>query len=329
MNRADMASARHHTYLLLSRLYLDGLTADLLPFIVEIPELAECVSRPFNPDQAAAAHYQIFAHDIFPYESIYRDSSGLLGSIYAEEVNTSYQKSGIRFEADGDHIGHELSFLAALCSAETNALRSDEPDAAAQFEQDQFTFLQDHLLCWLSPFVIALSFCNHPFYAALGQLTLGLVHEHWTAINGQEPANPPGCSAANDLPMLAELLNDDHTSIKQIAGFLTTPPASGLYLGREAIAALAREKQLPRGFGSRRQMLSNLFHSAAQYELIPGLLQDLARYCDSWSQLYRLQMESFPEFKPHIKMWMQRTNNPSAALTIMYERSIMSPSQLP
>lgn len=318
MNRADSASARHHTYLLLSRLYLDGLTDDLLPYIANIPELAAAAPRPFYPDEAAAIHYQIFAHDIFPFESIFRDPSGLLGGTYANQVNAAFNRAGIHnITTNYDHIGHELAFLAALCSAESGASGAQEIETADQVEQLQRTFLEDHLLCWLSPFVTALSFSDHPFFAAVGRLTQDLVYDHLLSFGGAGSTESFGISDESNHPDLPVLLQDNQTNLKQIAVFLITPPHSGLYFGRSAIASLARERQLPRGFGSRQQMLSNLFHTAAQYDQVPDLLQTLTAHANSWRRRYEDQMLVFPEMSPWIRPWLKRTISTASALSEM------------
>lgn len=322
MNPSETASARHHAYLLVGRLYLEGITAVLLPFIAEIPELADVVSRPFNADEAAAVHHRIFAYDIFPYESIFRDPSGLLGGFYAEEANFFYQKSEVDFPPKDDHIGHEISFMAALCGAESNALTNQEYALAANYRKLQHSFFRDHLLCWLPPFVSALSFSGDPFYTALGQLTLRLTYDQWDSFDQIAATNPACHSEETNLPQLAQLLQDEHTDLKQIERFLITPPACGLYLGREAIAELAREKQLPRGFGSRQQMLSNLFHSAAQYDYTPRLLLDLEEYCASWNRHYLFQIDSFPAFSGCIEPWKKLINNTSTALATMQKKFI-------
>ena len=236
-------------------------------------------------------------------------------------IRYCYQ-AGINFFADGDHIGHELSFLAALCSAEFVALTNSESEKAILLAQYQFTFLKDHLLCWLPTFVIALSLSDHSFYAALGRLTLNIAYDHWISVCQESAISSPTESQTNQLPHLSDLLQDEQTNLKQIVEFLTTPPNCGLYLGREAIEKLARSNHLPRGFGSRRQTLSNLFHSAAQYELMPDLLQDLAQVCDVWCTFYERQVKSYPEIESHIETWLQRVASTSTALSAMHESSL-------
>jgi hypothetical protein len=322
MNRTATASARHHTYLLVSRLFLEGLTDDLLPFLEQIPELRAVTPRPFNPDESAAAHYGVFAHDIFPYESIFRDVSGLLGSIKADQVNTIYKRAGFHITADYDHIGYELAFLAHLCHAEYGAMYAQEIEAADYFTHLQAVFLRDHLLYWLSPFTIALSYSDQSFFGTLAQLTQRLVYDHLLSINHTKAANIFSVSDNTNLAEIPDILQNSQTNLKQIANFLVTPPHSGLYLGRSTIVALARERHLPRGFGSRQQMLSNLFHSAAQYDLVPSLLEDLATHTDTWGRKYDEQIGDFPEFGLWIQPWLQRLKNTSGILSEMRTLSL-------
>ena len=317
LNRSATASARHHTYLLFSRLYLDGLTNDLLPFIAGIPELEAVAPRPFDQDQAAAIHYQVFIHDIFPHESIFRDPSGLIGGSYAEQVNAIYKQAAIHITANHDHIGHELAFLATLCSAESTILGDREIEALDQIHQLQKMFLQDHLLCWLSPFVAALAFSNEPFYSTLGRLTLSLVVDHFLSLCPEGSSEPIDCFDKNDLQELPQILQDNQTNLKQIAGFILTPPHSGLYFGQSSLSTMANERQLPRGFGNRQQMLTNLFHAAAQYDLIPDLLRDLSAHAETWGHKYERQLADFPEISTWIRPWLRRVNSTAVALSDM------------
>ena len=322
MNRANTASARCHTYLLLSRLYLDGLTDDTLPYIAKIPELAAVAPRSFDRDEAAAVHYQIFAHDIFPYESIFRDPSGLLGGDYADQVKVTYENAGIQIPTDCDHIGHELAYVAALCNAESIRLNGQYHDAAGRFRQLQGTFMWEHLLYWLPPFVTSMIFAGQPFYGAVGQLTQSIVTDHLLSVSRTNSVDRLSIPDASDIPEVPDILQNDQTSLKQIASFLITAPYSGLYLSRSTISNLARKRELPRGFGSRQQMLSNLFHTAAQYDLVPDLLQDLAALAGSWSQRYLGQMADFPEMSVWIRPWLKRTNGTANALSKMRALSI-------
>jgi hypothetical protein len=248
--------------------------------------------------------------------------SGLLGSINADQVNTIYECAGFHITADYDHIGNEIAFLASLCHAEFGALDAQGIEAADYFEQLQAVFLRDHLLCWLSPFTIALSYSDQPFFGALAHLTQRLVYDQLLSIIQARATNLMSDSDEANLAEFPDILRNNQTNLKQIANFLVTPPHSGLYLGRSIIASLARERQLPRGFGSRRQMLSNLFHSAAQYNLVPNLLEDLAIHTESWGKKYEEQIGDFPELDPWIQPWLKRLKNTTGVLSEMRTLSL-------
>jgi len=322
MDHAAQSVARYRIYIMLSRLYLNGLTADLLPYVEEIPELASAAAQPFDADEAAAAHYGIFAHNIFPYESIFRDPSGLLGGKYSEQVNTTYKRASVQINADQDHIGHELAFLASLCNAESKALDNEEIEAARVIAKRQAVFLREHLLEWLSPFVTALSFSGQPFYEALGQLSQELIYDHLLTFAEEGSANSYGGPLEENDTEIGDILRDGKTGLKQIASFLITPPYSGFFIGHSTISQFARKRQLPRGFGNRQQMLSNLLHSAAQYDLISDLFQDLAEHAGAWAKCYERQIFDYPELETWIRPWLERIDNTARALSEMRSLSI-------
>ena len=123
LSSADMALARHHTYTLFSRLFLEGVTAELRPFLPPIPELAAVLPEPFDADESAATHHYLFQLNLFPYESIFLATDGLLGGPVTNKVQQQYEQSGFIVDASAtspDHIGHELAFLAFLCGAEAD-----------------------------------------------------------------------------------------------------------------------------------------------------------------------------------------------------------------
>jgi TorA maturation chaperone TorD len=319
MNRADTASARHNTYLLLSRLFLDGLSDDLMPYVNNIPELSAVCPHPFDAEEAAVDHHQVFSFDVFPYESIFRDPSGLVGGATTLLVQDSYEQSSFQRNVDSDHIAYELAFLAFLCMGEASALENKQAARADRNACMQQQFLQDHLLCWLPPFVIALFFSDHPFYTAVGQLTLRLVYDHILQLGKSRTRWSIGLNSSKNyaLPEAPHISQDKQAGLKQVSHFLITPPFSGLYLGRSAIARLARNRQLPRGFGDRQQLLSNLLHTAGQYDVVPDLLQDLIVMTNTWNKAYQEQLEKAPQIDGWIRPWQQRVIETANSLVQM------------
>ncbi|MDX1413503.1 MAG: molecular chaperone TorD family protein [Candidatus Promineifilaceae bacterium] len=312
MNPIESATARHHTYLLLSKFYLEPVTAELLPYIERMPPLAAFGHQPWDPDLAAAAHQRIFAHEILPFEAVFRDPSGLLGGPLAHRLQDLYSQVAYTCDHEPTHIGHELAFLALLCQGQARALAAANHKAVRSFEKLQTEVLRAHLLTWLPALAVALSHVQHPFYAQLGRFTLDLVAEHTATLEIQ----PPYSDGNNDQSP-PDIWHDPQTNLKKIAAYITTPLYSGLYLSHDAISQLAREAQLPRGFGARCQILTNLLRSAAHYETVPDIFAHLGSLARRWQGAYQRQAQQFPHLAAYIEPWQRRAKATAESLTGM------------
>jgi putative dimethyl sulfoxide reductase chaperone len=307
------ALARHRSYSLLSRLFLEGLTEALQLTVAALPPLAASLPAAFDADEAAADHHELFVLNVYPYEGIFRDEEGLLGGRMAETVTARYHEAGYAPDtaASGpDHIGYELGFLAFLCGAEADAWRDGVMAAAERVRGLQRDFLAQHLLAWLAPLVVTIGEQGQPFYTALGELALGLADEHATALGGLPEAWA--------LPAAPPLLDAEKTGLKQIAGYLLTPVHSGLYLSRDDISALARAVELPRGFGGRQEMLANLLRAAAQYETVGTLVGELQQIAERWQAAYRAIGDS--ALAPFATAWAERAGETGRLLAEMGAR---------
>jgi len=111
-----------------------------------------------------------------PYESVYRDSRGLVMGPAAREVERRYAEAGLALEPDyhdlPDHVATELGFMAYLATQEAEA---QGEDTLAWLDRER-TFLRDHLTVWLPRFCQRVwETSQHPFYAALAELTMTFV----------------------------------------------------------------------------------------------------------------------------------------------------------
>lgn len=317
----QVARARQYTYALLGRLFLEGLNDGLLSYVRAIPELTSALPASFNVDEVAADHQHLFGFNLFPYESIFLDTTGLLGGTVSEGVWGHYRRAGYDIDAVStgpDHIGHELTFLAFLSSAEAEALEDNVSVVAEQMQQQQGEFLHIHVLRWLPPLVLATRQQGHAFYAALADLTLAFVHAHYAAI-------PSAVEIDFQLATPPTLLDDDATGLKEIAAYLATAPYSGIYLSRDDIGRLARRQRLPRGFGSRQQMLANLMRAAVQYEVLPSLLADLQAVIGSWLAGYSDLAASYPKLSPIATVWQARAGGTARMVSQMNSQLLAAP----
>jgi TorA maturation chaperone TorD len=304
MDTYELATARRRAYYLFGRLFLDGIRVDLAALLNTVPELASAADLG-DPDQVAADHYQLTAVSVFPYESIFLDPSGLLGGPICDRLSAIYGQNGYEVLSDSDHIGHELLFLSHLCAAETAALVEGDESAVSLWRSRQQAFLVTHLLRWLAPLVIAVEQSGSLFYGRLANLTLELAADHLAAKSE--------FAAGFTLPAPPQL-GGSESSLKEIARFLVTPPYSGLFLSRDAISALARKQELPRGFGDRAQILTTLLRTAGQYDAAGAVFQDLAAICSDWAERYGEQLDRFPNLAPWIRPWQERVEQTAESL---------------
>jgi TorA maturation chaperone TorD len=315
---AQLALARRRAYTLFGHLYLSGITAELLPLLQVIPELNSSLAEPFNADEAAADHQHLFGFNLFPYESIFLDPEGLLGGEVTNTVLRRYQQAGFPVDTvaiSPDHLGHELHFLAFLCWSEADAWEDDSPAVALEMQRQQGDFLQVHLLRWLLPVVLATRQQGQSFYVALADLTLNLIHHHYTSARYAKdnlyllPTSPP-------------LLENEKTGLKEIAAYLMTPVYSGIYLSHDDVSHLARQQYLPRGWGSRAQMLLTLLQSAGQYDTFPAVIAALQETVTKWQSAYADYGTTFPELAPFAKVWHSCTVETVHILAELSRRSI-------
>ena len=312
---AGRALERSQIYSSIGRLFLEGLTEESLPPSLAIPELAATLPDLFDVDEAAADHHHLFGFNVFPYQSIFLDPAGLLGGEIAETVLLIYQQAGFAPGEDAlassesvDHIGHELSYLAFLCAAESKAWEEERPSETQTMIDYQRRFLDTHLLRWLPPLVQAIKQQSNPLFSALADLTLELSASHWIDIwdERQPHAGAPFASSQRDLP---RALGSDE-ALRGTANYLLTPVYSGFYLSRDDIGRLAREHQLPRGFGRRRGMLMNLLRSAMTYDSLGALLDSIALLAGEWGEAYRHMVKG----QVYTRFWQVRVDETAAAL---------------
>lgn len=311
---AELAWARHHSYLLASRLFLDGLTTDLLPTLSQIAAFAAYLPSIFDVDEAAATHYELFGLNIFPYEAVFLESSTggsaiQLGGPATQRVERHLQQANYPLpsgDVSPDHVGHELGLLAHLSAAEAGAWKAGRDEKARRIQLRQRDFLQAHLLRWLPALIQAINEHGQPFYIALSDLALQLVQDHALALPLSETVAP--FLQNNPAPSL----QDEKTGLRRIARYLSTPSHSGIYLSRKAIGATARNLGLPRGFGGREQMLENLFRAAVQYDSLRPLLGTLDDNVLRWQDAY--QQVFVADLQGYVQPWLARVTATHALL---------------
>jgi putative dimethyl sulfoxide reductase chaperone len=315
LSAQETAQARSRIYTLCSRLFLHGPTPALEQAVMAVPELAAAYTPTVDPDQAAAGHQALFGFEIFPYQSIFLDPSGLLGGDESVRVQRSYTQCGFAPATSAespDHIGHELACMAHLCTAESEALADERAAVVQQVRQLQLDLLQNHLLQWLPPLVLAIQRQQQPFYRALADLTLALVDHHLTEVQDGHlsvvATRDTAEHAATALPQADPTWLEEHnTSLQDIAAWLLRPVYSGLFLSREDLGRLARRHQLPRGFGDRALLLVNLLRAAIKYQCLDPLLTDLHDLVTAEAVSYQRLATQLESSALWLASWHERT----------------------
>lgn len=308
LDEAQRAEARSLSYWLFSEIFLHGVTDDMLPVLADLPELARYLQDQI-PDERAAAHYGLFGMNVPPYASIFLSDDRLLGGATSETAQTFYASVGYAAVAGADpgetpdHIGVELGLLAYLSGAEAGALADSVAHEAARMRHWQRRFMDEHLLWWLPGLALAIQNQDDPFYAALASLALDLVRDHRRGLGDDLLAG----SVTNPLSEpRADLLQDDKTSLKDIANLLLTPAQSGLYLSRDDITGLARSLQMPCGFGDRLLTLTNLFRAAADHDRLPDVCAALQAIAKGWIIYYGDALDEDLSVSQIRAAWLER-----------------------
>jgi len=286
-----------------------------LPILEQLPGLAETLpgAEQGSLTDLAVEYQRLFGFNLPPYESIFIDPSAMLNAPASARVQQRYRQAGWtppagrRFAAP-DHLGLELHALAY-------ALQQPDPSAG-------LPLLTTHLALWAPVFLLTLERLDpHPFYARLGELTLALILETLPAdplpVDADPfPSLPPApvyrgtyqATPGQPLPNAAELHEEPPSgeNPRQALRRLLTPRQAGLYLTRQDLAAAARALELPGGVGDREHMLTTLFQSATQYELLPGLFAHLVSLCQESSSAYSDLEQAYPAWSVYAHAWRAR-----------------------
>ena len=312
---SDLAEARCRAYGLFAKLALDGVTADVWGHLDAVPALADA-ARPWQEQDglraAAAAHYEVLSHEVFPFQSVYLDPSAMPGGAESDRVSALYTRIGHQWDPGGptpDHVGLLLHALAFLCGAEADAITDGHADVVRRVQRLQLEVLDEHLLKWWPAFAEALAWGRYPFYAEWADAVTELVTHH--------RGDLPPCEVSVDAdpaPAIAQL-DDGRTTLAAIAESLLVPTRVGAFLSRGVIRAVGRQQRLPGGFGARRLVLTNLMRSAATYGAFEAMIDELqVRFTGARVYYERLSESAVHGSAIDVARWVRACERTEAAL---------------
>jgi TorA maturation chaperone TorD len=209
----EVLADRGATYALLSRLFQEEISTDLLQ------QLVADLTQPGSPDDAAGEGYALlrrFAQEaqhrdlrevwselsveyaglfltgrkgsIPPFESVYTSEEQLLMQRARDVVLAAYRAENLArtrvLKEPEDHVAVELEFMALLCEKARNALADGQTDAALALLDKQKTFLEEHLLVWVPRLSQDVAEATHSdFYRGLASLTQEHLAQERATIN--------------------------------------------------------------------------------------------------------------------------------------------------
>jgi len=136
------------------------------------------------------------------------------------------------------------------------------------------------------------------------------------------------CSAVYEpLPGRAPDLTDLSTSLRDLVDWLCTPARSGLFISSPVLEHIARQAGVPRGFGSRRRIMTQLLEAAARYDktaLVFSALQEVV-------ECHRGRFGAAPwrtgVLRAATEPWCERLAETSVLLQDLSQRLVAAPAE--
>jgi TorA maturation chaperone TorD len=342
---AEPASPR-----VLAHFWLSEVRSADIDALAALPDLAATLpdTNPAALTDLAVEYQRITGFSLPPYESVFVDPSAMLMAPATARVEALYRAAGWAPPAGArigaaDHLGAELLALADWKDA--GGRESRYTSFASQLHTQ-------HLALWVPVWVEALADVRpHPFYARMGELTLALVlgtlpeaglpvgidpfpdlppppvyrasddgtgraeSGHPGEHDRPDPGSTGESNAAGPNAAGSNAVESSDTSLRAVLRHLLTPRDAGLYLTRDAIAAIGRTIDLPIALGERRFALDALFRAAGQYDRVPVLLAALGERVDRADSTFTAWADVYPLWQAHGGAWRMRLARTRALLT--------------
>jgi len=252
-------------------------------------------------DDLASEHYLVLGMGVYPFGHYYLSPEGNFGGENDSGLIQMYQKYQFSYEllgrgAEASHLGLELWFLSTL---------KNNPE-------ERRAFLAGHLLPWIPTFTYAIREVGSPLFSWLANYTFKILLEDWKNLGGEKVENLSEQKIV--LPhwdVMKDFLDLLETGIRDIAQNLTIPAFSGFFLSKSSLKFLARDVNIPMGFGERANLLENLLRESTRYEEAGSFIKNLLAYTQKWKNYYHSLPDSLSKIK---KEWLRVLNYTEALL---------------
>ena len=252
-----------------------------------------------DPTATAAAWTDLFLLNVYPYGSAFTDLSGELNGPSAAAAFARYQAAGygppeLAMAGAPDHAGLCLGYLVHL-------------DAAAKSDPDFLAWILD----WIPVCTTAIEMqpSPHPLFRSLAAATREtLLHRAGEAA--------PQASALPVHPEPGEA-TEEELDLTRVVRRLLAPAASGFFLSRSRLGAIAVGAGLRLPFGSRHDVARALFEAAGESGRIERVLDGLRREAAAWEDSYSKLAAAHPAWKDRAAAWLERLAGTRALLSEM------------
>ena len=236
------------------------------PPAAETVRLAELLDLGPPPDPAD--HSDLFLMQMYPFASVYLDTSGQLGGEARDRILGFWRALAIETPDEADHLTVLLAYYARLKELST----TETSDNRTRWDHARQAFLKEHILSWLPFFLDKLTTVTDGFYARWSQLlTDTLLAESADLVE------------KDDLPLhqreATDLADPRTEGGDEFLASLVAPIRSGLILVRKDFARAGSDLGLGVRKGERRYVLKALLAQDPK-----ATLDWLATEATLWSQ---------------------------------------------
>ena len=270
---------------LLSRLWLAEPDAETLALAREAGLPAG------DPAELSAAWADLFLLNVYPYATAFTDISGELNGPAAASALRRYEAAGYRpaelsVAGAPDHAGLCLGFLAHLAGT-----GREDPGFIAW------------TLDWLPVCALAVERqpTAPPFYRDMAAATREV-------LLSSAPASAFLCGTPGDLAAAAraDSETEEENDLSRVVRFLLAPAASGFFLSRSRLGALALEAGLRLPFGPRFEVARSLFEAAGECGRVEEILAALLLEAEAWDAAYAALSRDHRAWEVRARVWQDR-----------------------
>jgi TorA maturation chaperone TorD len=249
---------------------------------------------------SAADHTDLFELQLQPYASIYLGAEGLLGGEARDRIAGFWRALGLTPPPEPDHLAVMLALYAELCEQGPGGPGAGGPNADGErWLRARRTFLWEHLLSWLAPYLARVRDLAPPFYRRWADL----LEEALTGEAGRLGRQELLPLHLRSAPVIADPRQE---SAKSFLDSLLSPARSGLILVRDDLRRAAGELGLGLRIGERRYVLKALLSQEPR-----ATLGWLAGEAAGWVERHRGGEDLLG---PVARFWAERASASAALL---------------